>query len=551
MTLSLAEVLELDPLRRYGARLVAAKRAATRTVSWVHSAEVLDIARFLQGGELLLTTGIELERHAAARSGFVAHLAAAGAAGLAVELHRAFDQLPDDLVGACEREQLPLVTLDGPLRHVEITRLVHAAIVNRQLSLVTSAEAMGRSFTALVLAGADLPALAGELAARAGCLAVVEDAAHQILAFGGRDAYHLLEPPAWGRHSRRGHQQPGATGVALADDTEPRCAWLDLWLPDGLWGRVHLVEADRPLDELSCLFLDRAGAGIQIALRDSRQRRSEREAGRSRLLEQLLGTGSGREAELLAAARALGADFAGGPAVALWLAPAEPAAPGTDDESEDLGSVLEALRAQARQDGTPELSARREGAVAALVRLRGPAVDPAGFVGGLERRARRPLAAGLAGVDAGPGGVARAFAEARTAFGYARSTRRGRLVDASDLGLEHLLETLAGGPDLARFVEHELAALLRRDAASQVPLLPTLRAVLDHPGSRSRAAAELGIDRRTLYHRLDAASRVLGHGLDDPAHRRALEVALVGLDLLEARARRPSGLGGRGGDAGA
>jgi purine catabolism regulator len=62
ITLTLAEVVELDPLRRAEAQIVAAADQAGRTVRWVHSAEVLDIAQFLGGGELLLTTGIELTK---------------------------------------------------------------------------------------------------------------------------------------------------------------------------------------------------------------------------------------------------------------------------------------------------------------------------------------------------------------------------------------------------------------------------------------------------------------------------------------------------------
>lgn len=546
MTLTLAEVIELEPLRRAEARIVAADDQAGRTVRWVHSAEVLDIAQFLGGGELLLTTGIELTKGPAVRRRFVADLARARAVGLAVELHRAFAELPGDLVQACEAERLPLVALSGPLRHVEITQFVHAAIVNRQLGLITSAEAMGRSLTELVLAGAELPELVGELARTAGALAVVEDAAHQVLAFGGQDPSGLLEPDAWRRHSRQGHEPASSTGVVVEEGGGHRCAWLNLWLPDGLWGRAHLVETDRQLDELSCLFLDRAGAAIQVALRDRRQRQAEREAGRARLLDALLAGARTSETELLDAARTLGADFAGRRLVALWLARAEGGAHAEQDGPDELRRLLADVRIVARQERQPELSTMHSGAVAVLLGLgreasRATAAEASSaFVRSVERRGQVPLAAGFAEPEAGPGWLKRAFAEGERALLFARSSRRSTPVDAADLGLENLLETLAEGPELARFVEHELAALLDHDAQSSVPLVPTLRALLEHPGSRSRAAEEVGIDRRTLYHRLATIERLLGRRLAEPATRRALEVALVAFDLLRDGAAPPA-----------
>jgi len=549
MALTLAEVLELEPLRRAGARIVAGSEHAERSVRWVHSAEVLDIAQFLAGGELLLTTGIELTKGREVRRRFVADLAQAHAAGLALELHRAFPEVPQDLVEACSAEALPLVELSGPLRHVEITQFVHAAIVNHQLGLITSAEAMGRSLTELVLAGAELPDLARELAKTAGTLAVVEDAAHQVLAFGGDDPWRILLPTNWQRHSRRGHEPPTSTGVVVDEGSEHRCAWLNLWLPDGLWGRVHLVETGRPLDELSCLFLDRAGAAIQIALRDRRQRLAEREAGRARLLEGLLTGVRTPETALVDAARALGADFDGRRLVAMVLAPLVDQHRSRQQASEAVGAdelrhILTEARVVARQEHLPELSTLHAGTVALLVGLadEGPRTNAAeasaAIVRSLERRVNLPIAAGVAEPGAGPGRLQRAFAEAGRALVFARASRRTTPVDAADLGLEHLLETIADGPELARFVEHELAPLLDHDATTSTPLLPTLQAVLDHPGNRSRAADALSIDRRTLYHRLCAIEGLLGRRLADPATRRALEVALVALDVLGERSAR-------------
>jgi purine catabolism regulator len=55
-------------------------------VRWVHVSELLDISGLLSGGELVLTTGLELEKEPEATESFIRSLEEASAAGLIVEL---------------------------------------------------------------------------------------------------------------------------------------------------------------------------------------------------------------------------------------------------------------------------------------------------------------------------------------------------------------------------------------------------------------------------------------------------------------------------------
>src|SRR5690349_12841676 len=69
--------------------------ALLRTVRWVHSSEVLDIAPLLQGGELLLSGGQALAGVGAARQvDYVRELAARGIAALALETGPALPSVP-------------------------------------------------------------------------------------------------------------------------------------------------------------------------------------------------------------------------------------------------------------------------------------------------------------------------------------------------------------------------------------------------------------------------------------------------------------------------
>src|SRR4051812_49228873 len=131
---TLAEVLALPALRRAAPRVVASEQALQRRVRWVHVSEVSDIAHLLEGGELILTTGIAMPEPAAELTRFVAELGAAGGGGLAVELGRRYhDALPPVLVEAAEAEGMALVELRVETPFVAITQAVHTLILEARM----------------------------------------------------------------------------------------------------------------------------------------------------------------------------------------------------------------------------------------------------------------------------------------------------------------------------------------------------------------------------------------------------------------------------------
>jgi purine catabolism regulator len=110
-----------------------------------------------------------------------------------------------------------------------------------------------------------------------------------------------------------------------------------------------------------------------------------------------------------------------------------------------------------------------------------------------------------------------------------------------ELGVERLLVALAPGPELASYVQDELGPLLAVDAKTQNPLLPTLKEYLAVGGNKTEAAQRLFVQRRTLYHRLDRISAILGRSLEDPTTQQSLLLAVRALDLLDGKAGSPRG----------
>ncbi len=79
MTVSTRELLQNN---RLGLNLLAGERNADRPVRWVHVSELDDPTPWLQGGELLLTTGMGIGSTPAKQRAYVKRLSDAGIASL-------------------------------------------------------------------------------------------------------------------------------------------------------------------------------------------------------------------------------------------------------------------------------------------------------------------------------------------------------------------------------------------------------------------------------------------------------------------------------------
>ena len=137
MLITLREILELDAVRRGLPTVVACAESLDRPVRWVHVVEVTDgVARLLRGGELVLSTGIALPDSDPGLAAYVAELASAGVAGLAIELGRRYTScLPQPLAAAASSHGIVLIEFRHEVAFVEITEAVHTRILEAREKL--------------------------------------------------------------------------------------------------------------------------------------------------------------------------------------------------------------------------------------------------------------------------------------------------------------------------------------------------------------------------------------------------------------------------------
>ncbi|MFD5828445.1 PucR family transcriptional regulator [Lentzea sp. NPDC060358] len=122
----------------------------SRPVGWVHGTELADPTPFLEGGELLLTTGL-----ADVGGEYVARLVRAGVVGLGFGTGLGHDLVPSALVRAADEAGLGLVEVPRGVPFIAISKAVSKALAaDEYAAVVRTGEAQRALTRAAVRAGA-------------------------------------------------------------------------------------------------------------------------------------------------------------------------------------------------------------------------------------------------------------------------------------------------------------------------------------------------------------------------------------------------------------
>jgi PucR family transcriptional regulator, purine catabolism regulatory protein len=115
--------------------LATGEENAQVSVRWVHSTELLDPTPWLRGGELLLTTGLQLMGAKPQRE-FVERLAEREIAGLGFGTGFVHRKIPAAVLNAARKRGFPLFEVPYELPFIAITERVFAQLLNERYELL-------------------------------------------------------------------------------------------------------------------------------------------------------------------------------------------------------------------------------------------------------------------------------------------------------------------------------------------------------------------------------------------------------------------------------
>lgn len=532
MSLTLREVLSLEVVRRGAPRVVAAADRLDVPVRWVHVAELSDVGRLLRGGELVLATGIALPSSVSLLGDYVAGLAGAGVAGLAVELGQRYESsLPAALVAAAETRGVPLIVFEREVPFVEITEAVHARIIDGQHAELVSAQQVHSVFTALSVEGAPAEEIVAAAARLAGRPVILADLSYRVMAAAGGASLD-------GFADRARAACEGRPRTFFAPDP----GWLvtTVGARGEDWGRLFLACGDTPAPPESVL-LERAATTLALGRLLARQDDSvERQAHRT-VISAIISDPDAASAA--ARARAMGVPVTGRQLVALVARVRDPGPePGLSAHAA-VDAVAATLADACRDIRVPALVGTLDDVRAGVLLSLAPHADTDEVLRRLTARLAGP-GAGVAGSVDGPTGpvigvgspaddlteARRSFLDAREVADAAIRSPDGRpFYRLPDLRLRGLLHLLRDDARLEAFASRELGPLRDYDAAHGTSLLADLAVYLESGGNKAAAAARAHLARPTFYQRLRLIERILGVSLDSAESRTSLQVALLAL----------------------
>ncbi|HEX5194786.1 MAG TPA: PucR family transcriptional regulator ligand-binding domain-containing protein [Solirubrobacteraceae bacterium] len=174
-------------------RLLTAESATDVPVRWVHISEIEDPTPWLSGGELLLTTGMQLDTDERQRA-FVARLSDHHLAGLGFGTGFAHREVPRALLQEAADRDFPVFEVPYEVPFIAVTEAAFTQLVNEQYAVLRRALAAHERLERVVLSERGLDALAATLSTQLGAGVLVFDARGRPLV--SKEFRRSLDPDA-------------------------------------------------------------------------------------------------------------------------------------------------------------------------------------------------------------------------------------------------------------------------------------------------------------------------------------------------------------------
>jgi len=544
-------------LRSVDLRLLAGEANLEVPVRWVHISELEDPTPWMSGGELLLTTGLQLDTPRRQRA-FVDRLADHQLAGLGVGTGFSHAQVPDAIVAAARERDLPLVEVPYEVPFIAVTEAAFSRLVNEQYAVLRRAIAAHERLERIVLAERGLDAVVAALATLIGGSVLAYDARGTLLvrrAFrqelddaaleqlsgelaeraraGERQSFAPSAPALAGRALVLPVRASGARELGESESGAPLQAWM------------VAVKDEDGFSELDRLTLHQAVTIVALELLRRRiaedtERRLAGDVLSAIVNGDLAGPELVRRLEPFGLSEQVGAVVLAAPR------------PGGSALAEAETALASALRAEATQ----ALVARSDGLACALV----PGLEEEDLFALAERAGERVARTLDARVRLGAGRAV-AGAQARRSFHEARCALEARALAAidgdspdlngsngdgpdaaggpaatvatyRDLGSFQLLLALQDDDALRLFCDSILAPIEQSEGAYGGELMRSLEAFIEENGQWERAAKRLYCHRHTLRYRMRRVEELTGRSLANARDRIEFWLALRGRELV-------------------
>ncbi|WP_167569112.1 PucR family transcriptional regulator [Brevibacillus migulae] len=543
--LTVADVLE-RPLFRH-AEVIAGHKGLHRPIRWVHILEEAENGHFLNGGELILATGLGFGQDAKKRRLYLAELIQRRAVGVCIEIGVYVDEISLELRELANEHDFPVIVFHEPVRFVDITLDLHERIVNGQMAALRDLEAYNRGLQKLSLQTQTIGKLMQYFSSSVErqTFYLPCDQPSNVIYVPAIPASQLPEANSMLQTCLLSPSGDGSGSTGISNDfvlmSHRRVLYQSIQMMGHVLAYVGVIceEDDVPgNDDYLLLKMDyTANALAQILMRKlfAAERALENE---QKLVEEML-SGTSLSEELLRSALGIRLhQSCSYYAIVMQLEAEQKGAKEADDDVSfpELFSLFRSILSRHHfrmllldrgtrlymvvisQQSATLARHHLEKAIAEMKQLCERLLPPSGRL------------------SVGVSLQASQFAQASRHFQEAEQVVQYQEADSShffsDLGIFRLLAHIPQEQVLMPFIADYLGPLLRYDQENGSSLLETLRCYLEQKMAKQETADRLYIHRQTLYHRLEKIKDLLGPDFARPHHRLCLEIALRAYDSL-------------------
>ncbi|RMG87950.1 MAG: PucR family transcriptional regulator [Chloroflexi bacterium] len=536
--LTVADVLKLEYFAR--AQVVAGKKGLNREITWVHNAGTPDAADWLNGGELVLTTAINIPTDDEGQRQYIYAMADKAVAALAIAVGRYIDRASDALREAAEARDLPLIEIPYQVRFIDVARTINEQIAQSHLAMVRRALHIHQTLSRLVLEGGDLQQLCHLLVELVGQsisieterfeaiasenVAEVDEARRYTLAHGRTDPRLIAALEERGvlpelRRTLRPVHIPQMPDVGL----EMERILAPVVVHGEIYGYMWIIADNHALSDLDRLAIESGSTVAALIMLHQEAVQSAEASLKGSLLSQLIQGELEREAVLTDQSLRYGLDLRASYRMLVIE--------NLDERAQRVIQLYRRINRLAADSGWRAVVGQFAGQVVILAQAEEDANHIAQKILKRVINGNGTVRIGISAVQRGAANVGRAHKQCREALLIMqRLEHQETVVCFDDLGYLHALyhagaASLQDNPYVPRLRDLQLE--------QQADLFRTLEAYLDAGGNGVQTAERLHIHRSTLNYRLARIVEICQVDLGDPTTRMNLQVALKLIRLFD------------------
>ncbi|MFE6167756.1 PucR family transcriptional regulator ligand-binding domain-containing protein [Viridibacillus arvi] len=532
--LTIQDILERKSFK--SAKVIAGSKGLNNQVKWSHILEIKEFETLINGGELILTTGVGLQLDLTTQLRYLENLIEKNAAGMCIEIGPYFKDIPNELIKLADEHDFPLIIFEEVVRFVDITQDLHTLIINQHHQWLSQLDTLSTKFIDLSLSPNGILKILQELNHyfRQGVLFITDHS----------KSYYYPSEIKELESSIRSFIEKSQSDMTVQRNFTLSNETFALMPVKGLgqvWGHLCLQVQQPMSNEFFFLILDRAALAIAQILLRNRTIQERKQNMEDELVQNLI---KGRDYEqddvqtyLPAASRNM--------YFRIFVMQLDSSVVNIVEEDWEEMKLQRSMLVRSifkRLGFFPAVSSKRTeitviASFIAADHLKEKTDRFEQIIQSIEDMKDTSTFCG----DECKFGVSRVYKDiAQVREGYveakkAITLKKSDIVNTyfyNDLGINRLLLLLIESKQLENYVHDYLDVILSYDKKYESDLFTTLCIYLECNGVKNETADRLFIVRQTLYNRLEKLETLLGSNFMEPSNRLALEVAIKAYQLL-------------------